>query len=248
MAYDIKNPGTTEITNLYVGQFFDWDIANYATNQTGFDPSRSLAYAWDQNTPSAPYFGVRALDSAAGMRGLVNTASIALDRAAKWSWISGGIVQPAVGPADIHIALSSGPFNIPTGESRIAGFVIVGGEDLAAVQANADAARARWALIRGSVSVGDQGGKVPSKYALYQNYPNPFNPTTRISYSLPELEHVVIRLFDVTGRMIRTLVDEQQSPGMKSLEVAGERLASGVYYYRMTAGNFTSTRKLVVLR
>jgi serine protease len=248
MAYDIRNPGTTEITNLYVGQFFDWDIANYATNWTDFDPSRSLAYAWDQNSPAAPYFGVRALDSAAGMRGLVNSTTIALDRAAKWGWISGGVVQRAAGPADIHFVLSSGPFNIPAGESRIAGFAIVGGENLGAMQVNADAARARWALIRGSVGVRNEGGEVPSDYALYQNYPNPFNPTSRISYSLPAPQHVVIRLYDVTGRMIRTLVDEQQPSGTRFVEVEAEGLASGVYYYRMTAGTYSATRKLVVLR
>ncbi|MDH3252207.1 MAG: T9SS type A sorting domain-containing protein, partial [Ignavibacteria bacterium] len=248
MAYDFKNPGTTEITNLYVGQFYDWDIANYATNRTGFDASRSLAYAWDQNTPTAPYFGVRALDSASAMRGLVNDASIVLDRAAKWDWISGGIVQQAVGPADIHLVISSGPFIIPGGASRIAGFAIVGGENLAAMQANSDAARSRWGQIRGSVDVRERPVDVPSVYALHQNYPNPFNPTTRISYTLPEEQHVIMRLYDITGRVVRTLVDEPQPAGTKSVEVSADGLSSGVYYYRMTAGSYTSTRKFVVLR
>jgi serine protease len=247
IAYDIRNPGTTTISNLYVGEFFDWDIANYATNRTGFDASRSLAYAWDQNTPTAPYFGVRALDSAASMRGLVNDASITLDRASKWSWISGGVVQPAVGPADIHVVLSSGPVTIPAEESRVVGFAIVGGEDLGTLQTNADAARARWTLIHGAVSV-PGGSGVPSHYALLQNYPNPFNPTTTIQFSIVNSQYTILKVYDVLGREVATLVNEMRQPGTYSVPFDARNLASGVYMYRLEAGSFIQTRKLLLLR
>ncbi len=248
MAYDIKNFGGTEISSLYVGQFFDWDIANYESNRTGFDASRSLAYAWDQNTPTAPYFGVRALDSAACMRGLVNDVSITLDRASKWSWISGGVVQSAVGPADIHFVLSSGPMTIPAGGSRIVGFAIVGGEDLGALETNADAARARWTLIRGAVSVRGQRDDVPSEYALLQNYPNPFNPTTTIQFSIVSSEFTILRVYDVLGREVATLVNGVRRPGTYTVQFDASNLSSGVYLYRLEAGSFVQTRKLLLLR
>ncbi|MBI5474961.1 MAG: S8 family serine peptidase, partial [Ignavibacteriae bacterium] len=96
VRYDVRNLTGAEITGLYVGQFYDWDIADYAQNRTAYDATRSLAYAWDASAPARPYIGMRALDSAAGVRGLLNTTSLTLDRAAKYSWISGGTGTAAV--------------------------------------------------------------------------------------------------------------------------------------------------------
>jgi len=88
----------------------------------------------------------------------------------------------------------------------------------------------------------------PSSFALDQNYPNPFNPTTTIRYSIPFTSKVSLRVFDVLGREVRTLVNSIQTPGQYTVLLNAQNLASGVYFYRMNAGSFSQTKKLMLLR
>jgi hypothetical protein len=92
----------------------------------------------------------------------------------------------------------------------------------------------------------------PIEYALDQNYPNPFNPNTVISYQLPVNSDVLLKVFDVLGKEIATLVDEYKTAGRYDVEfqsaVGGRQLASGVYFYQLKAGNFLQTRKMILLR
>jgi hypothetical protein len=88
----------------------------------------------------------------------------------------------------------------------------------------------------------------PSSFALHQNYPNPFNPTTEIRYDVPVATHVRLAVFDVIGREVATLVDEVEQPGYRSVQFASGRFASGVYFYRLTAGTFVATRKMIVMK
>jgi hypothetical protein len=87
-----------------------------------------------------------------------------------------------------------------------------------------------------------------SSFELLQNYPNPFNPETRISYRVPEYGNVKITLFDLLGREIKILVNEEKAEGEYSVNLKADGLASGVYLYRMEAGNFNSSRKLILLK
>lgn len=94
----------------------------------------------------------------------------------------------------------------------------------------------------------DEETKLPSTYALFQNYPNPFNPTTVITYQLSAVSRVSLKVYDVLGREVRTLVDETQNPGVHEAEFSGNGLASGVYFYKLTAGPFTRVRKMLMLK
>jgi photosystem II stability/assembly factor-like uncharacterized protein len=89
---------------------------------------------------------------------------------------------------------------------------------------------------------------VPREYHLYQNYPNPFNPSTTISYDLPTLSVVELKVFDVLGKEVATLVNEKQNPGRRHAIFDGSGLASGVYLYRLTSEGFTAARKLVLIK
>jgi hypothetical protein len=89
---------------------------------------------------------------------------------------------------------------------------------------------------------------IPISHALGQNYPNPFNPVTSIRYQLPEQCHVNLKIFDVLGREITTLVNEQKEAGEYNVIWNAEGIFSGVYFYRMTAGSFSETKKLLLLR
>ena len=89
---------------------------------------------------------------------------------------------------------------------------------------------------------------IPSKFDLSQNYPNPFNPTTTINYEIPKQSIVQLKVYDVLGREVVTLVNEEKQPGKYKVEFDGRRLASGVYFYMLYTKDFIQTRKLILLK
>jgi hypothetical protein len=94
---------------------------------------------------------------------------------------------------------------------------------------------------------------VPETFELSQNYPNPFNPETKIRYQLPQTTDVLIRIYDVLGRTVRTMVNEKIDAGYHIItwdatNDAGVRISSGVYYYRIVAGEYTITKKMLLLK
>ena len=90
--------------------------------------------------------------------------------------------------------------------------------------------------------------EVPSKLSLNQNYPNPFNPITKIEYSIPQHGFVTIKIFDVLGKEISTLVNEEKHPGHYQTEFNGSNLSSGVYFYRLHSGSFSDTKKFILMK
>jgi len=98
------------------------------------------------------------------------------------------------------------------------------------------------------VATGVDEQSVPQETALRQNYPNPFNPTTTIVYTVKSRESIVLKVFDVLGREVATLVNEQKEGGTYKVQFDATDIAGGVYFYRMHAGNFVETRKLLLLK
>jgi len=99
------------------------------------------------------------------------------------------------------------------------------------------------------VTVVDQDDdQIPGKLALHQNYPNPFNPETTIRFDLPRDSHVTLRLYDVVGNEVLTLVDGFRNAGSHLVSIDARDLASGVYVCRITAGTSTATRKMALVR
>jgi hypothetical protein len=103
-------------------------------------------------------------------------------------------------------------------------------------------------LLRGTiVSVGARE-EVPGEYALHQNYPNPFNPSTTIWYELPTAGNVKLTVFDMLGQIVATLVSERKQPGTYTVQFDGSGLATGVFFYRLQAGTYVETKKLLLIR
>ena len=97
---------------------------------------------------------------------------------------------------------------------------------------------------------------IPNDFALEQNYPNPFNPSTIIKFSVPSVEtlhatslrHIILKIYDMLGREIQTLVNESKIPGNYEIKFEANNLPSGIYFYTFQAGNFTSTKKMIYLK
>jgi hypothetical protein len=83
---------------------------------------------------------------------------------------------------------------------------------------------------------------------LNQNYPNPFNPTTTISFTIPSTSNVSLKVFNILGKEVATLVNESKSAGNYSINFNASGLSSGVYFYQLTTDNFTSTKKFILMK
>ncbi|WP_340102761.1 T9SS type A sorting domain-containing protein [Rhodohalobacter sp. 8-1] len=90
--------------------------------------------------------------------------------------------------------------------------------------------------------------ETPAIYSLDQNYPNPFNPSTVIQYSLPEATDVTLAVYDMLGREVVSLVDGQKSAGNYEVSFSAGNLSSGIYFYRLTTGNFTKIRSMTFVK
>jgi hypothetical protein len=105
---------------------------------------------------------------------------------------------------------------------------------------------ARYQIIIADIE--DNKDIPPSTLLLEQNYPNPFNPSTKIKYSIPELSFVTIKVYDLLGRELLTLVSEEKTVGEYEVEFSGNGLTSGVFFYRLNVGNYIDTKKMVFLK
>jgi hypothetical protein len=93
-----------------------------------------------------------------------------------------------------------------------------------------------------------EGPEIPTTYSLEQNYPNPFNPATTFSFKIPYSSFVILKVYNILGQEVATLVDEEMQPGSYEVRWDASGMASGVYLYRLQAKDFIDTKKLVLLR
>jgi hypothetical protein len=99
-----------------------------------------------------------------------------------------------------------------------------------------------------TTAVGEVGSAIPTTIELSQNYPNPFNPSTSFEFRVPGLELVELRVFDLLGREIATLVNEAKAPGSYVVRWNAGGLSSGVYFYQLKVGSFVGTKKMVLMK
>jgi len=94
----------------------------------------------------------------------------------------------------------------------------------------------------------ENGNELPLIFSLYQNYPNPFNSATVIKYSIPNSSRVIIKVYDILGSEVMTLLNEEKETGYHSIDFNESDLPSGVYFYRIQAGNFNDTKKMILIK
>ena len=108
-------------------------------------------------------------------------------------------------------------------------------------------------LVIETTGIGDEASNLPQSYALDQNFPNPFNPTTNIGFRIAELGFVELKIYDASGRLVKTLMSENRAAGdynvsWDATDESGQRVASGIYLYKLQAGDFLETKKMVLMK
>jgi subtilisin family serine protease len=265
IEYVISNKSAMPINGAYVGIYCDWDFpwGSGGSDRTGFSREYGLGYLY-QNGPVANSFRGTAVLNPEGVRtywaiqnlGTVYTPSPnsvgIVSEASKYRFLTHGIVDTAsLSPYDQSYCIATGPFNIDPGASDTACFVLMGGKDVYALQSAVLSARAHY---RQATPVDDNGeSNLPSAFELQQNFPNPFNPETVIRYTLQRAGQVSVAVYNLLGRQIAALVDETQNAGTHSIiwdgrDDDGKLVASGVYFYRLRAGDIAQTKKMILLK
>lgn len=261
LDYRFVNTNSTAIDNLFTALFFDWDFADAVNDIVEWDDTNKYGYVYRDGGSPDNYVGIALLSSdnygyyAIQNDGTGGTFSIydGFTDSEKWLSISNGIGNSTAGPADISHVVSGGPYSIPANDTIRVAFAVLSADNKAALDVAVAAARNKFQFI--VTDVNDNNVLNPISFNLEQNYPNPFNPSTIIKYSIPNANNVTLKIYDVLGKEIYTLVNEYQSAGYYELKFdaanlpAGRQgLASGIYLYKLKAGNFTSTRKMLLIK
>ena len=152
---------------------------------------------------------------------------------------------------DLWSYLAIGCVDLDPGDETEVVFAMVAAETEAELSAAAAAARSAWGGTGASIDEGSSS--LPKKFTLHQNYPNPFNPSTAITFDLKQREKINLDIYDMNGNHIANLVNNTFTPGThtvrwQGLTTEGEIVPSGVYLYRLSAGNKSQTRKMLFIK
>jgi hypothetical protein len=238
----IPSPGDTAV--------FDGSVISDYRN-LGLTAFRML-YGWEPSTPIAAWWTMQGLDySGAPMvfNGDTTTLQFSGDPVADTGWLDpwGGNVKEMVA--------TSGPFTFNPGDSQ---YVLVkyavgqGNDRLESITKMKELLTAPLVI---PTAVNDESSRpgLPKDFALGQNYPNPFNPSTSINYWLPQRSHVEIDIYNILGQKVTTLVNEDRPAGAHTAvwdgtDGSGGRVSTGIYLYRIEAGSFVESRKMLLLK
>jgi predicted amidohydrolase YtcJ len=254
VRYTINKAGLEALHQLFLGQYMDFDVRYWATNKCAWDDNGGLGFCYIYNATDAttPYIGMAMFDSSGRS---VSTAATFLRRqgldqgqeSVLSAFMRSGIIDE-VSPdsSDYALLLSAGPYDIDVGAS-IAPFTlaIVVGMNVGDLET---AVQSAYRRAMGTTAVRLAGKNLPRDISLSQNYPNPFNPSTMIEYDLPRQVPVRLTVFDILGREVKTLVSAVQEAGYYKVVFDAHALSSGVYYYRIQAGDFVKVKRLVLLK
>ena len=110
--------------------------------------------------------------------------------------------------------------------------------------------RGVWTVPENEVVTGIESNTnvIPGDYSLSQNYPNPFNPSTQIKFNLPSSSNVKLTIYDITGRKVKELVNQDLAAGVHTVDFDASNIASGVYFYRIQAGSFVQSKKMILMK
>jgi len=252
--------------DIVVGMYFDWDIGDHSNDDAGdYDAAHNLGYVYSSDAPDSIHVGTAVLSvGGANSYRIYDWSESDLDYGDKYNTLTEGFQQTSAGPGDVRYYIATGPFSLPPSsqDGVEVAFAILAGDNLADLQANTAAAQSKYNTI---VAVEEDAFAVavPKVFSLSQNYPNPFsakggsasggNPETSIQFGIPKASHVCIAIYNLLGQKIITLVDTKKELGFHTIhwdgtDNYGSQVSSGVYIYRIEAGDYTCSKKLLLLR
>jgi photosystem II stability/assembly factor-like uncharacterized protein len=245
----------------------------FAATDSGLHRSSDKGITWSPIPFSSGLWGVQAMDVlAAGSKVYVGTMGtnggiyISTDEGNSWSLANNGLRTTEVywhfrtigsrifatgGSGQVALLYEESVSDLGTTWIPMWQDLNVGISDIVSDSVNAFIATSKGVYrcpLSELTSVADPSKQVPTSFSLGQNYPNPFNPTTTIEYALPRRSHVTLTIFNILGQRVATLINNEIEAGFHHIQFDGSGLASGVYLYRLTAGEFSETRRLIFLR
>ena len=256
MKYSFTNDRGTDISNFYAGLFIDWDMVDGSglNDVADYDDANNFGYVYHIGGEpytyvgcgliSAQNYGYYAIQNDGNDGGIGIYDIFSKDK--KWQTLSGGIAKKQAGPQDVSMVVSSGPYTINMGSTIDVAFVIAAGDSLADLQNSVIASKTKYSNVLTGVE--NQTTEKPLEFKLDQNYPNPFNPSTTISYQIPSASYVTLKVYDILGKEVATLVNRQENMGEHSVIFNAKNLTSGIYFYKLQAGNYIAIKKLVLLK
>ena len=211
-----------------------WDVKN--------PPGSTLPLRWTNNKESLLAYMEQSLK---GIRGIVTDILTAQPVSAKIyiKNIPYAFVKTDSAAGDYHRLILPGNYSIIF---TAPGYMTDTVHNVMVTDSNAT--RLDHAMRRNMTNITSAENYLPVKFWLYQNYPNPFNPVTNLEFGISDLEFVSLKVYDVLGKEAANLVNEKLSPGRYKVEFDGSGLTSGVYFYRLTAGEFTDTKRMMLMK
>jgi len=271
LDYRYINMGRKIWQDTYIGFFADMDIGPvnvsgyYQNNYAAYDSLTRTAYIHNPIDGGSTPLGVTLLHTSKPLDSLKfiwqwSDFSTKPDPGANdsliYCWMNGACFpdqliapnQSPIYPSDTRFFFSFGPFpQVNYRDTLTTAYALVSGMNVDDMLNNAR--RAKEIFDNGyTVGVRGRDELIPTNFALEQNYPNPFNPTTNFRFRIADFGLVSLKVYDVFGREIAVLVNEVKQPGIYNVVWDASGFSSGVYFYRLNAGNFTDVKKMLLLR
>jgi len=260
LRYTLKNTSASALSDLYFGLFLDFDIIDYSGDAGGYDATGALTWmAYYNGSTYQQYRGVCLIDGPLGAAGAVGAevydqsppigfpAGSGLVPEEKYNMITSGLLYGSVNVTaqkDLFLITSAGPLTLAPQATDTVTFALLAAETLPELRTAAEHARA---MVTDVDDDPEPGGLLPESFAVQQNYPNPFNPSTVLAFDLPRKQSYKLEVFNTLGQTVynREGVD---GPGRVEIPWDASGLASGAYFYRVTAGEHSQARKMMLIK
>lgn len=233
--FEVQNNSGSALDDIYLGIFADWDVgATSGDDEGGVNEDLGLVYVNDP-IEDAPYYGVTSISPLSGY----NLTATSADDAQLFGSLTAAVDTATVAQEHATV-VGAGPFSIAADASVTVQFAYVAGADEAALFQNAETARGLLVATEASTPEGT--------YVLDSAFPNPLSARTTIGFELPVAQDVTLKVYDVLGREVATLIDGVRQAGPQTVEFDASSLPSGVYVYRLEAGSTQLMQRMTVVR
>ncbi len=257
ILYDIVNKGDKPINNLYAGIFADWDIMDYSVNRINYDSDNKMGYSYSLE-PNGLYAGIKLLSSTAppihyaidningGAGGVDITGGFENNK--KFATLSTSRNEAGANQFgnDIIDVMSTGPFYLSPGDTAFIAFALIAGDDLVDLKSSAFAAQNKY-----DTEIPHNRNHKPideNEVWFGKCYPNPTKNDVTFEFYLPSPAPVDLILYNSMGQIIEIIVQEASPQGFNRITTDTSILNAGVYIYRLTSGEFSSSGKLTVIK